>query len=348
LSEQLAEVGQAKAVRLDMNELPFGPPPRAVARIREQAGLIHLYPAPLDLRVTEAVATYLGLDPDGVLLTRGIDEAADLCLLEFGHAHYLRPGFSGFRDRAAALDVSAQEWQLVGEEFELPDQIYDDLGGGDLLMLADPNNPTGTYFGRAVIERLLATGARVLLDRTYLDFSEEAVSEEFGTSENLIVFHSFSKSFGLAGVRLGCLSGDPAVISVLRARQQFLSVDHLSLSALLGALEEEPEYARAMARSLLPVRAELVRVLRGSGAFRRVWDSHANFVLGTCATATEAVELREMLRDRAGVSVAGTASFGLPEGIRVSVGSRWAHERLALGLGQWMEDTSQRFEEAKG
>lgn len=321
-----------QVAQLDRNEALRGPPPGAVARVRRAIARGHLYPHDATARATVAAASHLGVDPARLILTAGVDEASDLCILELGDPFTVTPGFDGYGDRAAALNHRARAWPLA-DAHALPRELLAAVAPGRLVMLASPNNPTANLFAAPALRALLWRGAYVMLDETYAHFCAHAPGIEWLREHpNLLVFRSFSKAFGLAGLRIGCLLGEPRLIARLRARQAYLTVNGLAAEALMGALQSDPHFPRRHAREVVALREALIPRLRALGVFARVHPSATNFVFVTCASPEHAASIRALLADRFGVVVASTAPLGAPAGLRIGVGLPADAERLVRGL----------------
>jgi histidinol-phosphate aminotransferase len=322
----------SQVAQLDRNEALRGPPPGAVERVRAAIARGHVYPHEATARATEAAAAHFGVEPARVTLTTGVDEATDLCILEWGDPYTVTPGFDGYGDRAAALNHRATAFPLTAEHALAP-ELLAAVEPGRLVTVASPNNPTANAFAPAALRALLERGAHLMLDETYADFCAHAPGLRWMAEHaNLVVFRSFSKAYGLAGLRIGCLVGQVATIARLRARQAYLTTSGLAAEALRGALESDPEYPRRHAREVCALRAELIARLRATGAFAHVHDSETNFVFVRCASPAQAEAIRAMLATRWNVAVASTAALGAPAGLRIGVGVREDTERLIAGL----------------
>lgn len=321
-------------VCLHLNEALIGPPEGAYRRICWQARDLHKYPITLSDEATAAVARYWGVNTSQVLLTTGVDEAVDLSLLAFGDAWTVNPGFSGFSDRARALRRQCRLIQL-DPNFDLPAHTIDSLGVGTLVLLASPNNPTGHVLNQDRLLCMLRRGVYLFLDETYGDFTDRAPGLGWLCDyNNLIVFRSFSKSFGLAALRIGCVLGAPEVIRHLRTHKAFYTVDGLSLAALVGVLNDDPDYPIRLASCVRARRRELITGLQASHVFKQVYESEANFVLCICRQPGEASQLRVRLL-QAGVLVAETETMGVANGLRISVGTQEDQECLLSFLAGW-------------
>lgn len=311
----------SRLLRLHQNEAPWGPPAAAISRLLAAISRTHLYP----IRATESAngeaATYFGVTGGNAVLTTGVDEATDLCLLEFNHLLTVTPGFYGFADRAKALGVASETFVLDGWE-GIPRGLLAAALPGTLVILASPNNPTGLSFREHDLFAILERGCHLLIDHTYADFagiSPTMSGSWLDRSDRILVFRSFSKSFALAGLRVGCLLGSETLIQKLRSRQPFHSVDRLAVEAVGAVIEDDPEFPERLAARIQPLRDALTTMLRESGLFAAVLNSCANFVLAVCDQSQKAVLIRDSLRDTAGILVALGAPLGVPSALRITV-----------------------------
>lgn len=318
--------------QLDRNEALRGPPPGAIERVHAAIARGHIYPHDALARATGAAASHLGVDPEQLILTTGVDEAADLCILELGDPYTVTPGFDGYRDRAAALNHRCRAFPLTAEH-ALSEQLIEAVTPGRLVMLASPNNPTANNFARGSLRALLERSAHLLLDETYADFCARAPGLEWlAEHPKLLVFRSFSKAYGLAGLRIGCLVGEERLVERLRARQAYLTTSGLAAEALIGALESDPGFPSRHAREVEALREELIARLRALALFERVYESETNFVLVRCASPAQATRIRETLAEQMSVIVASTTPLGEPAGLRIGVSLQGDTDRLIAGL----------------
>jgi histidinol-phosphate aminotransferase len=322
----------ARERRLHRNECLLGPPRSAVRRLSAAAQRVHVYPTGVYERATRAVAEYFGVGPKQVLLTTGVDEATDLCLLVARRAHVFTPGFDGFADRAGALGRPLVV-QRLDERLEIPATTLETIAPGDVVFVASPSNPTGHRFRDAVLRSLIALRATVMLDETYADFASNAPGLRWlGRNPRFVVFRSFSKAFGLAGLRIGCLVGPAEIVGELGSRKPFYSVDSLALEAVCGVLEEDRDFPRRLAEATCRLRSQLAGRLRALPLFDSVSDTEANFVLARCGEDAQARWLAAVLASDFGILVAYTGQFGLPGGLRITVGQEDDNEALLAAL----------------
>jgi histidinol-phosphate aminotransferase len=318
--------------QLDRNEALRGPPPGAVERVRAAIARGHVYPHEALARASAAAASHLGVDLRQLILTTGVDEATDLCILELGDPYTITPGFDGYTDRARALNHRCRTFALAAGQ-ALPGELIEAVTEGRLVMLANPNNPTANTFAHHALRALLQRSAHLLLDETYADFCAQAPGLQWLPEQpRLLVFRSFSKAYGLAGLRIGCLVGEEELIGRLRARQAYLTTSALAAEALIGALESDPDFPRRHACEVGALRARLIARLREVGLFEQVYDSETNFVLVRCTSSAEAALIRATLASHLSVIVASTAPLGEPAGLRIGVSLQRDADRLIAGL----------------
>lgn len=337
----LGEDGSARGESLlDWNESPLGPPPAAVRRVVAAATTLHRYPRGLMEEVAALVADYLRVAPSQVLLTAGVDEAVDIALSLADRAWGVHPGFDGYPDRVTANGKPFHAVPL--DEDWQPAAGWDGLTGRDIVFLAQPNNPTGNLFDPAWIRSIRAAAGYLFIDETYQDFSARpsVLSGEGpgggahgGTGVfdpvhggRLLVYRSFSKAMGLAGIRLGALVSDAELIARLEPVRRFMPIDAVSLNAAAGVLEE-PSFVKRLTDHVLEARSALAAALRESGLFDDVRDTHTNFVVAHLRDAAAARVLDALAED--GVRVKPCDALGLPGWLRISVGSWDDQQRLA-------------------
>ncbi len=317
---------------LDWNESPIGPPPSAVKRVVDAAERLHRYPRGLLEEVTALAAAHHGVGTDQVLLTAGVDEGIDMTLSLAGAAWGLQPGFDGYPDRAAANGKPFHPIPL-GPHWQPGPGVPIGLGAGDIVYLAQPGNPTGGLLPDAWIDELREAAGYVFVDETYQEFSDRPgiLARTGGPQAGLLVYRSFSKAAGLAGIRLGCLIAEAAVIARLAPQRRFMPIDAVSLHAAAGLLED-PAFMTRLAEYVRAGRADLCTILREAGLFAEVRDSQTNFVLARPEPAAQEALAEVLAEDR--VRAKDGAAVGLPGWLRISVGTPEDHARLNRSLGR--------------
>jgi len=340
-SEQLRrERGLERIVKLGSNENPLGPSSKAVAAVQEAARDMHRYPDVElgDLRA--ALAAHLGFDPSRVVVGNG---SCDILMILA--RTMLRPGDEVVISHPAFLmyEISAR---LAGAESVFVgarDYAYDlDAMAGAvgertrIVYVTNPNNPTGLALDRDDLTRFLdriPASVLVVLDEAYHEFvdSPEAADGRALVSEgrNVLVTRSFSKIYGLAGMRIGYGFGAPELIARLAAGQPPFNTGRQALIAARAALGDQ-EHVERSRQVNAEGRAYLTEKLSALGL--RVLPSQSNHVL--IVGLDDAAAIDDGLQAR-GVIVRPTeASFGLAGCIRVTIGTRDENETLVQALAE--------------
>jgi len=285
-------------LRLHQNENTGGCSPRvieALARLRaDQIGFYPPYAA-----ATDAVARYLGVTPDRVTLTNGLDEglmALSVAYLraEVGgpvlEAIVPEPAFEIFRlDTEVAGGKLVQVMPKADFAFPLDEVLAAVTPNTRVVFLTNPNNPTGvsTPLGdiRAIARRIPA-GAIVFVDEAYAEFADESFIPELDAFPNVVVGRTFSKAFGLAGLRIGCLVSAPATVDPIRRAVPVYSVSVAAVAAIQAALSDL-DHMRGYLRQVTESKALLYAACDRLGI--TYWKSRSNFVLVCAGDRTNAL-----------------------------------------------------------
>ncbi|MGE0407380.1 MAG: histidinol-phosphate transaminase, partial [Candidatus Korobacteraceae bacterium] len=271
-----------QGLRLDFNESTIGCSPRVMAVLQQlDAELLAQYPERDP--VEQEVARFLGLDPAQVLLTNGVDEAIHLvseCYLEENSEAIIAvPTFGMYRLYAECTGARMVPVQ-AGPNFEFPTEalLAAITPRTRLIAVANPNNPTGAVARRDDLLRLLeaAPNAAVLVDEAYYEFYGETLMDQIGRWPNLFIARTFSKAYGMAGLRAGVLAADEQQMAVLRRTATPYNVNAVALACLMEALRDQ-DYVNNYAAEVRRNRAVLERALGELGF--SYWPSRANFVL---------------------------------------------------------------------
>jgi len=309
-------------LRLDFNESTVGCSPRVLARLRAlDAESLARYPEREP--VEKNVASFLGLDPAEVLLTNGVDEAIHLLCCTYldpgDEALIVVPTFAMYAIFARAEGARVVEVR-AGDSFAFPEKaLRAQLRPRTrLVAVANPNNPTGAVVaGNTLIEiAQAAPQAAVLVDEAYFEFHGKTLMGHARQLDNLFVARTFSKAYGLAGLRIGILAGVARQMAMVRRVASPYSVNAAALAVLPEALQDQ-EYVSGYVAQVLINRERLQQELGALGL--HYWPSHANFVLVRIGPAHE--EFVRALRDR-GILVRDRHSDPGCEGcVRLTVGS---------------------------
>ena len=333
LKEYHPPLGGRVGLRLDFNENTVGCSPRVLECLR-RLQLEQLARYPERESVERQVAAHFGVDPAGLVLTNGVDEAIHLICetyLEAGdEVLIVVPTFSMYEIYAAA--TGAQVITIpASPEFCYPtDEVLARISPRTrLIAVANPNNPTGTVVSQGDLLRILraAPGAAVLVDEAYFDFYGESLLREVAAYPNLFIARTFSKAYGLAGLRIGILVGGTAQMAMVRRVSSPYNVNAVALACLPEALADE-EYVRQYTAQVRQGRERLEQELRSLKLC--FWPSHANFVLVHIGERHDAF-VRAM-RER-GILVRDRSRDPRCDGcVRISVGSSQQTDRLIVAL----------------
>jgi len=282
MKEYHPPLGDRSGLRLDFNENTFACSPRVLEALgRISRGDLTRYPEREP--VERQAARQLGLRPGQVLLTNGVDEAIHLLCqtwLEEGTEVLLPvPTYTMYEVYASAtpakvVRVPAED----GFRFPLSALLEAVTPATRLIAIANPNSPTGQAVSRDDLLRVIeaAPQAAVLVDEAYFHFFGESVVDLVGRVPNVIVARTFSKAYGLAGLRIGVLAAAEEPMQWIRRAVSPYSVNSVALACLTAALEDE-DYLRWYVGEVLAARTALETALRGWGV--PFWPSRANFVL---------------------------------------------------------------------
>jgi histidinol-phosphate aminotransferase len=205
-------------INLALNESPFQVPPGVKKAIAAALDRLHEYPVGLETEVVEEVATFYDVTPAQVAITHGLDDAVDQLIQSFPDMRFsiFEPTFFAYKER---LKLSKSRYQILrlDERFSIPEDTLNRLGKDDFVFLANPNNPTGTVFGEALIDRLQNQCGKALIDEAYIDFCGQQT--RIGRiDDRTFVFRSLSKIYALAGLRLSRIGSGSATSALLRSK----------------------------------------------------------------------------------------------------------------------------------
>jgi len=335
--------GDTQLLELGSNENPYGPSAQASQAIIHALGDIHRYPDPLGDDLKCALAALHGIGSEHIVLGNGSHEL----LMQFAQV------FAGEGDEVVVsrfgFAVYALAAQAAGAQLRLaPSRSTDDAmpRGHDLstllaaigprtklVYLANPNNPTGTWFGATEFaEFLVQVPDRVLVvvDEAYAEFADASDYASalplLARHRNLVVTRTFSKAYALAGLRVGFALGDPDLIAVMERVRESFNVNALGLVAAQAALADV-DHLNASLRGNSAQRTALAEALRTRG--HRVSPSQTNFLLVEFGSEAERLETELVAR---GVVVRPMVGYGLGECLRITVGTADENARLLEAL----------------
>jgi histidinol-phosphate aminotransferase len=326
LSPYRSPIISRDGLSLDLNESMAGCSPRVLARLRSlSASELSLYPQrEIGERI---VANFLGVAPEQLLLTNGMDEALSLLFTAYlgaigndgNELLFADPTFVMYPMLGEALGARMLRVQS-GEDLALP--VADMLAGISawtrLVAIANPNNPTGLKAARADLLMIAqsAPDAAVLIDEAYYEFCGETLVDALAQHPNLFVARTFSKAYGLAGLRLGVLIGAAQQIEYMRRISVPFNVNSVALACLEAALEDQA-FVQEHVAQVKEGREGLQQLCGELGL--RFWPSQTNFVLvrvgSTAKTFVESMQRRGIVvRD-------ASANPGCEGCVRITVGT---------------------------
>ena len=338
-----------RTFKLSSNESPLGASPRAIAAFRAIAGDLHLYPDGGSNDLRQAIATRHGLNAEHIVCGSGSDELLQL----IAHA-YLGPGDEaihtahGFLVYPIAIRANGAS-PVVADEVDLTASVDAILKGVTaktrMVFLANPNNPTGTYIPFNEVKRLaLALPRNVVLvvDAAYAEYVRrndyEAGIELVSTMPNVIMTRTFSKVYGLAGLRLGWAYCPPAIADVLNRIRGPFNVNMAAQAAGVAAINDAGHLEAAVEHNDKWL-AWLEREIAALGL--KTTPSVGNFLLihfpstrGRDAPAADAA------LSAAGVVLRSMDGYGLPHALRATVGAAEANRALVAALKSFLDTAS--------
>ena len=326
----------ADLVKLNTNESPFGPSPKALAAVRAAAAdTLRLYPDPRSTRLREALAMYHKVSPEQVFVGNGSDEVlahAFAALLKQREAvRFPDVSYSFYPVYCRLLGI---EHETVPLTAEMRVRVDDYLGRAGPVIIANPNAPTGIALPRAELARLAGgrPEAAVVIDEAYVDFGGQTAIPLIREHSNLLVIQTMSKSRGLAGLRVGYAIGDAGLVEALtRVKDSFNSYP-LGRPAQAGAIAslEDEAYFQETRSAVIRNRESLAAALARLGF--DVLPSSANFVFAR-HPAHSGQALTAALRERA-VLVRHFAAPRIADFLRITVGSEAELSRLVDALSE--------------
>jgi histidinol-phosphate aminotransferase len=323
---------QGGYIKLNTNENPYPPSPKVAEAIRRCATAdVRLYPDPMATALREAAAARFDLTADHILAGNGSDELLSLvlraCVDAGDRVVYPVPTYSLYDTLVAIAGGTAVRvpWPA---DYSLPDGVG--AADGRVTFLCNPNAPSGTM---VPIDAVAALGERLsgllVVDEAYVDFADDSALRLVRERSNVLVLRTFSKSFSLAGLRVGLAFGDPALIRELCTVKDSYNLNRVSIAAGAAALEDY-EVMREHVRRIRATRARLSDGLRALGY--SVPPSQANFVLARRPSRDQR-PVYDALKQRR-ILVRYFATPQLSDALRITVGTDEEVDALLAALAE--------------
>lgn len=327
------------AIRLDKGELPYPPSPQVSQALNQAIASLNRYPEVMGGELRAAIAEYAGVAPEQVVVGNGSDDLIELLLKVL-----VRPGDEVILPTPTFFVYSLAAQVVGGQPIAVPRLANFDLDldaiwqritpRTKVLFLANPNNPTANAIAPETIVQLLErVQCAVVVDECYYEFCGETVVDLIARYPHLIVLRSFSKSFGLAGIRLGYAIAKAAIADYLYRAAQLFATNSLALVAARAALDDLP-YIRANIEQILQERSRLAAGLEQLGFC--VYPSATNFLfVGTEPVGATSLEIARSLAEQQ----IFVADFGLKQGLgpyffRTAVGTPEENRQLLAALSR--------------
>lgn len=326
-------------IKLNTNENPYGPSPQALAAISAATNAnLRLYPDPQALELRQALAQHTGLSTEHIFVGNGSDEVLALAFQAFFQQRlpllYPEISYSFYPVYAQMYQVASQQLPLDAD-FNIDLQDYQRPNGG--IIFPNPNAPTGIALPLSAIQKLLEANpdSVVLVDEAYVDFGAASAVALVPDYPNLLVTQTFSKSWALAGLRVGFAAGQPELIQgLIRVKDSFNSypLDRLALAGAVAAVQDQT-YFKASCQKIIASRNLLTQQLKALGF--QVLPSKANFVFAS-HTQASAASLAQGLREQA-VLVRHFKQPRIDNFLRISIGTPEQNQKLIEVLTQLLD-----------
>ncbi|MDD2620564.1 MAG: histidinol-phosphate transaminase [Syntrophomonadaceae bacterium] len=342
IDEVKRELGLNDIIKLASNENPLGPSPMAMQAMEQSIKDIHLYPDANSYYLKARLASFTGIDAQSIVLGNGSDEVLMILGLSFlspgDEVIYADPTFVEYEFTAMVMGANCVTVSLKEYKHDLPAILQAITNNTKMIVICNPNNPTGTIVSESELDIFMQSVPEdilVVFDEAYSEYVE---SPDFcsGTrylqqGRNVIILHTFSKIFGLAGLRIGYGLTSPGIAGAMKMATYPFNMNSAAQAAALAALDDQEHVARS-------------RSINSSGKkylyteFERMGLNYirteANFILLDCGKPSDKV-FQELLQQ--GIIVRNCASYGYKTYIRITVGTSEENQRLIRELGKVLE-----------
>jgi histidinol-phosphate aminotransferase len=320
-------------VKLNTNENPYPPSPKVAASLRDairDGPPLRLYPDPVCSELCAKAATLYGVKPDQVLVANGSDEVLTLALRAFvgekQRVAYAMPSYSLYPILADIQGAKKVELAM-NPDFTLPERLFRERA--PLKLVTSPNAPSGVAVPTAALDRLCAASKGVvLIDEAYVDFADDNALRLVKKHPNALIARTLSKSYSLAGMRIGFAIGHRALIEGLMKVKDSYNVNRLSQAAALAALEDQAHFRRTIAR-IKATRARLSEALIAMDF--GVLPSATNFVFARPPAGLTARRLYTELRAR-NILVRWWSDPRVSARVRITIGTDDETDKLLAAI----------------
>jgi histidinol-phosphate aminotransferase len=342
IAETERELGITGVIKLASNENPLGPSPKAVEAMRAVLTQVNDYPDASAYYLKRALAEKLGVTTQHLVIGNGGDEIIDAlircCVRPGENIVTSQQSFISYKMRAQQNAAELREVPLKNLRYDLPALAKSCDGQTKLVFIANPNNPTGTYVTASELQLFLSAVSAdtvVVIDEAYIEYTR---ASDFPKSIDIVkarprtfVLRTFSKAYGLAGVRVGYGIGDPELIGFLERGRMPFNCGVLGQVAALAALADDEHVRRTVdtnAREMDRI-VPVLRSMTSQGKELVVTESQANFILVDVHTSGPKC-FEGLLKQ--GIIVRPLANYGLMTHVRITLGTPEQNDRLLAAM----------------
>lgn len=285
-------------IKLNTNENPYPPSPKVLQAMRETVNEnLRLYPDPIATAARLKIAEILGTKPDRVMAGNGSDDLLSIIIRSFANPGdkviFPYPSYMLYKTLAELQDATACTIDFT-EDYSLPKDFI--VRDAKVTFIANPNSPSGTMISPDEMSKIASQIDGVLvIDEAYVDFSEDNCLSLVERHDNVIILRTLSKSYSLAGIRLGfCIAQEPLIQGMMKVKDSY-NVDRLSIAAAVAALDDQKNMRTNVAK-IIETRQYLTEALQDIGF--SLYPSRANFILIECMEGISAHKLYQALKSR--------------------------------------------------
>ncbi len=321
-----------KVIKLNTNENPYPPSPAVADALHDfDTADLRAYPNPMAERFRQVVAKALNVPADWIIPGDGSDDLIAMisraCLSGEKSVVYPVPTFTFYETQGMVQNAKIVEVPL-NDDFSLPtDELI--KAAGDVTFIANPNSPTGVAADNAELRRLAEGLSGILvIDEAYADFADSNALELVKEYENIIILRTLSKSYAMAGIRLGFGITQPAIMDGLLKTKAIYNVGEIP-AALGAAAVDDQDYMKASAEKIKASRKKLTSQLEAIGF--QVLPSQTNFILASVPDGTDAGDVFNALKAR-GIFVRYYNQPRLADKLRITIGTPEENAALVAAL----------------
>jgi histidinol-phosphate aminotransferase len=285
-------------IKLNTNENPYPPSPKVLQAVREMVNEnLRLYPDPIATAARLKIAEILETKPDRVMAGNGSDDLLSIIMRSFANPGdkvvFPYPSYMLYKTLAELQDATACTIDFT-EDYSLPKDFI--VRDAKVTFIANPNSPSGTMILPDEMSKIASQIDGVLvIDEAYADFSEDNCLSLVEQHDNVIILRTLSKSYSLAGIRLGfCIAQEPLIQGMMKVKDSY-NVDRLSVAAAVAALDDQKNMRTNVAK-IIETRQYLTEALQDIGF--SLYPSQANFILIECMEGISAHKLYQALKSR--------------------------------------------------